>query len=92
MILELEISLIDLLPVSVDWDYNRFSESRKKRETGKFFAPANLGIITKPATVVDIHGKILLWYLPSLLLPYRVVCSTAHPETLVLADFMARRS
>lgn len=91
--MKLEIILIDSLSVSVNWDYDRFAESgQQKRESGNFFPPTNLGTVTKPATVVDIHGKIILWYLPSLLLPYRVVRSTTYPATLVLANFMVRRS
>ena len=86
----MKFTSIDQLSVPVDWDYDRFAESIKKRESGKYFADHPLGFITKPATLVDKHGKILMWYLPDLLLPPRVVCSC--PESLVLANFVVRRS
>ena len=61
----------------IQFDYNRFAQlSKKQEEPGKYFADTQLGVITKPTTLVDIHGKIMLWYLPGLLLPSRVVCST----------------
>lgn len=47
-----------------------------------------MGKITLPATVVDKQGKILMWYLPGLLLPHRVVRSSISVLNLfVLADF-----
>jgi hypothetical protein len=74
--LKFEFILIDQLLVSTGWDYDRFSDSPGKREiSGKYFADVPLGFIAKPTTVVDIHGKILMWYLPDLLLPHRVVRS-----------------
>jgi len=75
----LEFTLIDQLLVSVDWDYDRFGESgtAKRDLPGKYFAEVHMGKITKPTTIVDRHGKFLMWYLPGLLLPHRVVSFTA---------------
>jgi hypothetical protein len=42
-----------------------------------------MGEITKPTTVVDRHGKFLVWYLPGLLLPHRVVSSTAPDQNIL---------
>lgn len=39
----------------------------------KFFPPTTLGVIEYPSTVVDEHGRIILWYLPDILAPFRVV-------------------
>lgn len=39
----------------------------------KFFSPTALGVIEYPSTVVDEHGRIILWYLPDILAPFRVV-------------------
>ncbi|KAN0105560.1 hypothetical protein V8E52_010911, partial [Russula decolorans] len=62
-----------LNPISVNWDYDRFAESERKRcSSGKYFPKVHMGKIIKLTTVVDMHGKILVWYLPGLLLPQRV--------------------
>ena len=33
-----------------------------------------LGKINKPATIVDKHGKLLVWHLPNIFCPGRMVC------------------
>jgi hypothetical protein len=74
----LEVILIVWLLVQINWDYERFTESGvEMRMGGKYYEVVNLGSVSKPMTIVDKHGKMILWYLPGLLLPYRVVCSTA---------------
>jgi hypothetical protein len=82
--LELEIILIAQLLVSVDWDYDRFAESSDtKRLSGKYFTDPSIGKIINPATVVDRHGKIIMWYLPGLLVPHRVVRSAAPVQNIL---------
>jgi hypothetical protein len=76
------------VPASVEWDFDRFIESGTKKESKKYFQSVNLGFITKPTTVVDVHGKILVWYLPGLLLPHRVVRHISCPKSAVFADFV----
>jgi hypothetical protein len=78
-----EIILIAWLSVSINWDYDRFVESSIKRSSGKFFEQAHLGRMTRPTTVLDMHGKILMWYLPGLLLPHRVVRSSAPVQNIL---------
>lgn len=39
----------------------------------KFFSPTTLGVIDDPATVVDEHGRVILWFLPDIMAPFRVV-------------------
>ena len=46
-------------------------KERKKLEI--FFNIAKMGKIDKPTTIVDRHGKILVWYLPDILHPGRTV-------------------
>jgi hypothetical protein len=71
----------------VPWDAERYGASVKlpqpNREglpTGeperlkKFFSGADLGRISRPTTIVDMHGRILTIYLPDILSPSRVVC------------------
>ncbi|KAN0078145.1 hypothetical protein V8E55_010202, partial [Tylopilus felleus] len=38
----------------------------------QFFVKSCLGSFSNPATIVDVHGKILVWYLSGLLLPHQV--------------------
>ena len=81
--MESKFILIGWHPVLVDWDFDRFSDSVAKRESpGKYFSKTGMGFLTKPTTLVDSHGKILMWYLPGLLLPSRVVCSASLIQNL----------
>ena len=66
---------------STGWDIARLADcikSGRPKETTegdenedarleKYFQNPKLGYIDKPATVVDIHGCIVLWYLPNIL-------------------------
>jgi len=65
--------------VAVEWDFNRFSQATKvgvkwKENLEVFFQMARLGKVDKPATIVDRHGKLLVWYLPNIFFPGRTVC------------------
>ena len=61
--------------VAVNWDSDRFAQAVKggalqstwPPQLENFYKRPKLGVIDKPATVVDKHGKILLWYLPNIL-------------------------
>jgi hypothetical protein len=55
----------DYLP----WDAAEFAAT-SHRTLKKFLLPS-FGLIAEPAIVVDSHGRIVLWYLPGLLLPPR---------------------
>jgi hypothetical protein len=70
--------------VIVDWDCDRFAQAVKggtSRPAGtsqpknleKFYNMTKLGAVDKPATIVDRHGKIILWYLPNILQSDHVV-------------------
>ena len=72
--------------VNVEWDFDRYSDSAKPsctrtKEADSSFkvsadtchVPLSLGEITEPATLVDVHGRILVWYLPGILTDRRVV-------------------
>jgi len=80
--LELEI-IIDWLPDKVEWDYERFADSTDVKCSEKYVIPAKMGNVTEPTTVVDMHGKIFMWYLPGLLLPCRVVRFTTPVYNLL---------
>lgn len=59
--------------VQIPWDYDRYSEAVKEGRLDKYYEKVELGKLDKPTTLVDLHGKILVWYFPSLLVPLRVV-------------------
>jgi hypothetical protein len=42
-------------------------ESKSDAQLAKFFDRENVGTIEEPAVVVDLHGRILMWYLPDIL-------------------------
>jgi hypothetical protein len=42
-------------------------ESESDARLAKFFTHEYIGTIEEPATVVDVHGRILMWYLPDIL-------------------------
>ncbi|KIK97711.1 hypothetical protein PAXRUDRAFT_135758 [Paxillus rubicundulus Ve08.2h10] len=75
-----------LNPYAAEWDADRYvnavkagpprsSESRKvaQLKLDKYYRPLELGHLIEPATIVDIHGQILVWYLPGILTNFRVV-------------------
>lgn len=49
------------------------SDEVKDDHLKKFFSPTELGVIEHPSTVVDEHGRVILWYLPDILAPFRAV-------------------
>lgn len=52
-----------------DEDAAHLSEDR----LSKFFSPTMFGVIDYPSTVVDVHGRVILWYLPDIVAPFRIV-------------------
>ena len=72
------------VPVVVNWDSDRFAQAVKNgaskstcpSQLENFYEKARLGVIDKPATIVDKHGKILQWYLPHILQEDFMVSST----------------
>lgn len=83
----------DQLSVAAKFDIDRLAEKVKSSrvrddETDylsndhlkKYFAPTALGVIEHPSTVVDEHGRVILWYLPDIIAPFRVVgANLCHP-------------
>jgi hypothetical protein len=64
----------------VAWDVERYAdmakngvESKQHEKLRKYFPVSPLGKISEPTTIVDNHGKILVWYLPDIVSPERVV-------------------
>lgn len=72
----------------VNWDAERYGDSVKVSQPNrdglptpepermrKYYPEADLGKISAPATIVDMHGRILTIYLPNILSSSRVVRS-----------------
>lgn len=68
--------------MSVAFDIDRLADKVKSHRVDqdplnanlrKFFHPTSLGDIDDTCTVVDIHGRVILWFLPDILFPFRVV-------------------
>ncbi|KAI6014688.1 hypothetical protein EDC04DRAFT_2903993 [Pisolithus marmoratus] len=56
-----------------EWDIDRFSEPMKNvTDKTKYFPYPQWGHISDPATVLDVHGRVLVWYLPGIMPPARV--------------------
>ena len=55
-----------------EWDADRYIEKEHKNQAD-YFPPANFGYIDAPASILDLHGKVLIWYLPNIMTHTRVV-------------------
>ncbi|KAI5985317.1 hypothetical protein EDC04DRAFT_2615419 [Pisolithus marmoratus] len=56
-----------------EWDIDWFSEpTRNVIDKTKYFPHPQWGHISDPATVLDVHGRVLVWYLPGMIPPARV--------------------
>ncbi|KAI6023248.1 hypothetical protein BKA83DRAFT_4493390 [Pisolithus microcarpus] len=56
-----------------EWDIDRFSEPlRNVADKTKYFPYPQWGHLSDPATVLDVHGRVLVWYLPGIMPPARV--------------------
>ncbi|KAI5996825.1 hypothetical protein F5J12DRAFT_785252 [Pisolithus orientalis] len=62
-----------LNPYVSDWDADRFSEPlvNAKDRTIHFENP-KIGYINAPATVLDVHGRVIVWYLPGIIPDARI--------------------
>ncbi|KAI5996084.1 hypothetical protein EDC04DRAFT_2612857 [Pisolithus marmoratus] len=56
-----------------EWDIDRFAEPmRNVADKTKYFPYPQWGHISDPVTVLDVHGRVLVWYLPGIIPPARV--------------------
>jgi hypothetical protein len=49
--------------------------SRSDLDLMKYFKMPNLGLIVDPTTIVDCHGRVLVWYLPDIMIDRMVLKS-----------------
>ena len=72
-----------------EWDVTRFAERVKNTRPcidgdnfaedarlAKFFVNPNFGDVDEPCTMLDRHGRIMVWYLPHIFVSGRVVSTT----------------
>jgi hypothetical protein len=70
-----------------EWDVTRFADrvkntrphadgdgSGEDKRLAKFFTCPEFGDMYEPSTILDRHGRIMVWYLPDIFAPCRVVC------------------
>jgi hypothetical protein len=67
--------------VQTEWDVTRFADSVKNTRVHEdkeaeadlrlplYFRQAEFGKLTTPATILDMHGRVMVWALPSILNP-----------------------
>jgi hypothetical protein len=73
--------------VYVRWDAERFADKanltrfleenavmKEMEKLGNYFQLGSLGFQSDPCTLVDIHGRILMWHLPEIMDKLRLVC------------------
>ncbi|KAI6096116.1 hypothetical protein EDD17DRAFT_1767742 [Pisolithus thermaeus] len=69
----LVIAFAILNPYVTEWDIDRFAESKRNVEDKtKYFPYPQWGHISDPATILDVHGRVVVWYLPGIMSPARV--------------------
>ena len=76
--------------VQTKWDVTRFADSVKNTKVHEdqqslqdlrlplYFEQAVFGKLADPATILDVHGKVMVWALPGVLHPKRMVRELTH--------------
>src|SRR5580704_7253237 len=80
------LTVLTKLPVRLEFDVERLADyikntvqkegaktSKSNLDLPKYFKMPNLGEVVDPATVIDRHGRILLWYLPDIIIERLVI-------------------
>jgi len=87
------ISHAEYKTVKTKWDVTRYADcvklsrvtldgarSQADLNLTNYFELAQIGDIDVPATILDCHGRIMVWYLPSILSKHRIVCGHLFTE------------
>jgi hypothetical protein len=74
------------LPGCTNWDVTRFADRVKNSKVTsdgsvseadgtlpEYFEQATFGDLTEPATILDMHGRVMVWALPGVMHPNRLV-------------------
>ncbi|KAI6126956.1 hypothetical protein F5141DRAFT_1060598 [Pisolithus sp. B1] len=69
----LVIAFAILNPYITELDIDRFAEPKRNvKDKTKYFPYPQWGLISDPATILDVHGRVVVWYLPGIMSPARV--------------------
>jgi hypothetical protein len=80
--------------VQTKWDVTRFADKVKNTKVDPvkealedlalpmYFPQAEFGKLTNPATILDLHGKVMVWALPGVLHPKRIVRNSTRVRRL----------
>ncbi|KAI6115787.1 hypothetical protein EV401DRAFT_1889372 [Pisolithus croceorrhizus] len=80
----LVIAFAILNPYVTEWDIDRFAEHKRNVEDKtKYFPYPQWGLISDPATILDVHGRVMVWYLPGIMSPARVVILSLPPPSIL---------
>jgi hypothetical protein len=76
--------------VQTEWDVTRFADRVKNTKVHEdreaeadlrlplYFPQAAFGKLTTPATILDMHGRVMVWALPGILNQKRLVNNSMH--------------
>ncbi|KAI6115546.1 hypothetical protein EV401DRAFT_1889521 [Pisolithus croceorrhizus] len=71
--LVIAFAILNPLEDVTEWDIDRFAElKRNVEDKTKYFPYPQWGFISDPATILDVHGRVVVWYLPGIMSPARV--------------------
>lgn len=88
----------------MDWEVTRFADKVKNTHVDEnkealanlrlpiYFRQAHFGKLTNPATIVDMHGKVMVWALPRVLHPRRLVKKTMLTSASTFLKYFNRRT
>jgi hypothetical protein len=90
--------------VQTEWDITRFADKVKNTKVDEnkespadltlplHFPQAEFGKLTDPATILDLHGKVMVWALPGVLHPNRIVRNLTHVRLTWFYNIIIRRT
>ncbi|KAI6096658.1 hypothetical protein EDD16DRAFT_1719708 [Pisolithus croceorrhizus] len=71
--LVIAFAILNPLEDVTEWDIDRFAEPKRNVEDKtKYFPYPQWGLISDPATILDVHSRVVVWYLPGIMSPARV--------------------
>ncbi|KAI6094155.1 hypothetical protein EDD17DRAFT_1503854 [Pisolithus thermaeus] len=82
--LVIAFAILNPLEDVTEWDIDRFAEPKRNVEDKtKYFPYPQWGLISDPATILDVHSRVVVWYLPGIMSPARVVILSLPPPSIL---------
>ena len=72
--------------VRFPWDVECFKERSKGKAFRNYIPESTVQTLVVPTTILDLHGRILVWHLPDIFLTHRVVNPNSLRHNFVLKD------